>query len=133
MFLFASLGRTFWLTALAATTAVAVAGTAFTGSITVGATNAGTGTNTIGGYSISTPAFTLNGTNPLNVDAIGFNVLTTGSPATPVTAKVKADTSGVWYACSVSGTGPWPVTCDTTVGTQLTVANSNNLTVVVTQ
>ena len=41
--------------------------------------------------------------------------------------KVKADASGIWYSCAISGTGPWPVTCDTTVSTQLLVADADNL------
>jgi hypothetical protein len=133
MFLLASLGRTFWLTALAAAASVAVAGTAFTASITVPTTNVASGATVVGGYSIGSLSYTLNATTPINIDAIAFSVLTTGSPATPTTAKVKADDSGVWYSCIISGSGPWPVTCDSTVGTQLTVANADNLTVVVSQ
>ena len=134
MFLLASLGRTFWLTALAAAASVAVAGTAFTASLTPPTSNVASGATVIGGYTINTLAFTLNGTTPTNIDAITFNVSNAGSPATPTTAKVKAQNSGgVWYACNITGSGPWAVSCDSTVGTQLTAANADNLTVVVSQ
>jgi len=133
MFLLASLGRTFWLTALAAAASIAVAGTAFTASLTVPTTNVASGATVVGGYTISTLSYTLNGTTPTNIDAITFSVLTTGSPATPTTARVKADASAGFYTCDITGTGPWSVSCDTTVGTQLLVEDADNLTVVVSQ
>lgn len=133
MFLLASLGRTFWLTALAAATSVAVAGTAFTASITVPTSNVASGATVIGGYTIADLSYTLNGTTPTSIDAVVFNVTTAGSPAAPTTAKVKADADGIWYDCDITGAGPWAVACDTTVTTQLTVANADNLTVVVSQ
>lgn len=135
MFLLTAFGKSFWLTAIGAFLAISVAGTAYTNSITVPGTNAATGATVIGGYSISTVSYGLNGTNPLNIDTITFSILTTGSPAAPKVGGVKAraDNAGVWYDCTFTGTGPWSATCNSTVGTQLTVANAANLTLVVTQ
>jgi hypothetical protein len=133
MFLLASLGRTFWLTALAAGASVAVAGTAFTASLTPPTSNVASGATVIGGYTVSTLSYTLNGTTPTDIDAITFVVSNAGGPATPTTARAKGDDSGVWYTCDITGSGPWNVDCDTTVGTQLTVPNADNLTLVVSQ
>lgn len=134
MFLIASLGRTFWLTALAAAAAVAVAGTAFTASLTPPSTNVASGATVIGGYTIGTVSYTLNGSTPSNIDAIVFTVTTAGSPAAPTAAKARGDADGIFYDCGTpTGSGPWTFTCDTTVGTQLTVPNADNLTLVVTQ
>jgi len=134
MFLLASLGRTFWLTALAAGASVAVAGTAFTASLTPPASNVASGATVIGGYTIGTVSYTLNGTTPTNIDAVVFTVTTAGSPSAPTTAKVQGDASGIFYDCgSPTGTGPWTFTCDTTVATQLVVADADNLTLVVSQ
>ena len=134
MFLLQAFGRSFWMTAIGAFLAVSVAGTAYTNSITVPGTNTATGATVIGGYSIGTISYTLNATNPLNVDAITFSILTTGSPVAPKVGGVKARAydAGSWYNCTFTGTGPWSATC-TSTSPQLTVANAANLTVVVTQ
>lgn len=134
MFLLQAFGRSFWMTALGAFLAISVAGTAYTNSITVPGTNTATGATVIGGYSVDTISYTLNGTNPLNIDAITFNILTTGSPQAPKVGGVKARAydAGSWYNCTFTGTGPWAATCAST-SPQLTVANAANLTLVVTQ
>lgn len=132
MFLFASLGRTFWLATLAATASVAIAGTAFTASLTVPASNSATGATVIGAYTVTTLSYTLNGTTPTNIDAITFKII--APPAQPVTVKAKADSSGIWYSCNtVLNVADYDATCNTTTGTQLTVGNVNNLTLVVSQ
>ncbi|MEI7926330.1 MAG: hypothetical protein WCI61_09110 [Chloroflexota bacterium] len=131
MFLFASLGRTFWLTALAAAASVAVAGTAFTASITVPGTNVATGATVIGGYTIGTVSYTL-GSTPTNIDAVVVTLTTAGSPVTPTTGKIKAASAGSFYDCVITGTGPWTLTCATT-SPQLTVAAADNLTVLAAQ
>ena len=134
MFLLTTFGRSFWLAAVGSFLAMAVAGTAYTNSISVPSSNAATGATVIGGYSIGSVSYTLNGTNPLNVDAITFSILTTGSPVAPKVGGVKAraQASGSWYDCTFTGTGPWVTTCAST-SPQLTVANTDNLTVVVSQ
>jgi hypothetical protein len=134
MFLLEAFGRSFWMTAIGAFLAVSVAGTAFTASITVPGTNTASGATVIGGYSIGNITYTLNGSNPLNIDAIVFDILTTGSPVAPKVGGVKARAldAGSWYNCTFTGTGPWAATCAST-SPQLTVSAAANLTVVVTQ
>jgi hypothetical protein len=98
----------------------------FTASNTVPASNAGSGANSISGYTISAVSYTLNTTNPQNVDQVAFTI----SPAGATTVKAQLVTGGTWYAC-VNSSGS--VTCNTTVGTQATAATANNLTVVASQ
>ncbi len=106
----------------------AVAGTfAFTAANTVPDTKAGDGSGTITGYTISAVHYVLNGTNPGNIDEVEFTLDST--PVAGSTIRIQADSvGGVWYACSNVTTS---VTCDTTVGTQLTVAATDNLRVIV--
>lgn len=132
MFLFASLGRTFWLAALAAAASVAIAGTAFTASLTVPSSNSATGATVIGAYTVNALSYTLNGTTPTNIDAITFKII--APSAQPGTVKAKADSSGIWYSCNtVLNVADYDATCNTTTGTQLTVGNANNLTLVISQ
>ena len=97
---------------------------AFTATNTVPATQAGAGSGAISGYTISNVAYTLNA-NPTNIDAVTFDI----SPASAGTVKIQLVSGGTWYDCANSSGS---VSCDTTVGTQATVAPSNNLTVVAT-
>ena len=102
----------------------AIGAYAFTASNTVPATQAGIGSGAITGYTISNVAYTLN-SNPANIDAVTFTI----SPAAAGTVKAQLVTGGTWYDCTnVSGS----VSCDTTVGTQATVAPANSLSVVAT-
>lgn len=112
---------------LAAIAAVMIAaGTyAFTASNTVPGSNAGSGTGVISGYTVTNVAYTLN-SDPTKIDAVAFTL-----SAAAGTVKAQLVTAGTWYACDNGGSGNnW--TCDTTVGTQATVAPANNLTVVAT-
>ena len=95
----------------------------FTASNTVPNTNAGAGSGTISGYTISSVAYNLNSTTPTNIDSITFSI----SPATAGTVKIQLVSGGTWYSCTNSSGS---VTCDTTAGTQATVAPANQLTVV---
>jgi hypothetical protein len=97
---------------------------AFTASNTVPATQAGAGSGAISGYTISNVAYTLN-SDPTKIDAVGFTI----SPAAAGTVKIQLVSGGTWYDCTNSSGS---VSCDTTVGTQATVAPANNLTVVAT-
>lgn len=132
MFLLQAFGRSFWLTAIGAFMAVSVAGTAFTASLTPPGTNTASGATVIGGYSISSVSYTLNGTNPLNIDAITFTIDNTTNAPKVGGVKARAYDAGSWYNCTFTGTGPWSATCAST-SPQLTVANAANLTIVVTQ
>ena len=112
---------------LGAATAVAVVAGgsyAFTASNTVPSTQAGQGTGTVSGYSVTSVGYTLNGSNPSNIDAVTFTI----SPATATTVKAQLVAAGTWYSC-VNTTGS--VSCATT-SPQMTVATAATLNVVAT-
>jgi hypothetical protein len=97
----------------------------FTASNTVPNTNAGSGSGTISGYTISGVAYNLNSSNPNNIDSVAFTI----APVTAGTVKIQVVTGGAWYSCTNTAGS---VSCDTTAGTQATVAPANQLTVVAT-
>jgi hypothetical protein len=98
---------------------------AFTASNTVPASNAGSGSGAISGYTASSVSYTLDVTNPQNIDAVAF---TLDKAAT--TVKVQLVSGGSWYACAVVSGNNW--SCATT-SPQATAATANQLTVVATQ
>lgn len=99
---------------------LAVGAYAYTAANTVNSSKAGDGTGTVSGYTVSAIHYTLNATTPTNVSTVGFTL-----DSAPVTGStLKAQIGGIWYACTNSTTS---VTCDTTVGTQLTVGNATSL------
>jgi len=100
----------------------AIGAYAFTATNTVPATQAGAGSGAITGYTISNVAYTLNA-DPTQIDAVTFTI----SPAAAGTVKAQLVTGGTWYSCSNTAGS---VSCDTTVGTQATVAPANSLSVV---
>jgi hypothetical protein len=104
--------------------AFASAAYAFTAANTVPATNAGSGSGAISGYTASNVTYTLNSTNPQNLDQVAFTI----SPTTG-TVKVQLVSGGSWYSCTNSGGS---VTCATT-SPQATAAAVNQLTVVAAQ
>jgi hypothetical protein len=105
---------------------LAFAAYAFTASNTIPGSQAGDGSNAISGYTASAVTYTINSSNPQNLDQLQFTI----NPTTTAAVKVRLAGGGTWYSCSnSSGT----VTCDTTVGTQATVAGASNLTVVAVQ
>jgi hypothetical protein len=85
---------------------LAVAAYALTASNTVPPTKAGQGEGTISGYTVSAVAYTLNATNPANIDSVAF---TLNAAATTVKAKLVA-ASPTYTSCAVSG--GTSVTCD---------------------
>ena len=112
---------------LGAATAVAVVAGgsyAFTASNTVPSTQAGQGSGTVSGYTVTSVGYTLNGSNPSNIDAVTFTI----SPATATTVKAQLVAAGTWYTC-VNTTGS--VSCATT-SPQMTVATAATLNVVAT-
>ena len=112
---------------LGAATAVAVVAGgsyAFTASNTVPSTQAGQGSGTVSGYTVTSVGYTLNGSNPSNIDAVTFTI----SPATATTVKAQLVAAGTWYSC-VNTTGS--VSCATT-SPQMTVATAATLNVVAT-
>jgi hypothetical protein len=101
---------------------------AFAAAITgIPDSKAGTGSGTVTGYAVTNVAYTFNTTNPGNIDLVSF---TLDSVAT--VGKIQLETGGTWYSCidfdGVAAVNDW--TCDTTVGTQATVALMDILTIV---
>jgi hypothetical protein len=105
---------------------VASSAYAFTASNTVPGTSAGSGQGTISGYTASAVSYSLNTTNPQNIDAVTFTL-----DKTATTVKVQLVSAGTWYSCTNTSGNNW--SCNTTVGTQATAATANQLTVVATQ
>ena len=120
-------GRTVASAAVVAA-AVGVAGFAFTAANTVPNTKAGDGAGTITGFVASSVHYTLNSTNPRNMDSVSFTLDST--PIAGSTIRAQVVDGGTWYACTNTLAD---VTCDTTVGTQATVVSTNQLRVVVAQ
>jgi hypothetical protein len=98
---------------------------AFTSSNTVQASSAGAGSQAISGYTATNVSYTLDTSNPQNIDAVAFTI----SPAAAATVKVQLVSGGAWYSCSNAAGS---VTC-ATVSPQATAAAANQLTVVATQ
>lgn len=116
--------RRFVLVALLAI-AIGAAAFAYAATNTVPGSNAGSGSGTISGYTISNVAYTLNSTTPTNLDQVAFSV----SPTTTNTLKAQLASGGSWYTCSNSAGS---ATCNTT-SPQATVAAATQLTVVAAQ
>lgn len=111
--------------AVAAIAAIVVpAAYAFTAANTVPSSSAGSGSGAISGYTVSSVAYTLNSSNPQNVDQVAFTISPTSG-----TVKVQLVSGGSWYACTNSSGS---VTCATT-SPQATAAAVNQLTVVAAQ
>lgn len=92
----------------------------FTAANTVPASHAGDGSGTVSGYTVSAIHYVLSATTPTNVTSVTFTV-----NAAPVAGStMKAQIGGNWYACTNAGAN---LTCNTTVGTQLTIANATSL------
>ncbi len=86
---------------LAVPALVAISTYAFAASNTVPTSAAGEGANAISGYTISNIDYTLNSSNPANVDQVEFDL----NAAPPATADVKAKlvaSSSTWYTCTIS-------------------------------
>jgi hypothetical protein len=106
---------------------VALAAYAFTASNTVPPTNAGEGSGTISGYTVSSVVYTLNATDPSKIDKVAF---TLSSAASTVKAKVVAS-STTYQDCTVSG--GTSVACDWAAASEPTVASADQLTVIAVQ
>jgi hypothetical protein len=104
---------------------VASSAYAFTASNTVPGSSAGSGLGAISGYTASAVSYSLNTSNPQNIDAVTF---TLDKAAT--TVKVQLVSAGSWYGCSNTGGNNWSCT---TTSPQATAATANQLTVVASQ
>lgn len=112
-----------YIAALIAAVSAAAGIYAFTASNTVPATNAGSGSGLISGYTVSNVAYTLNA-DPSKVDAVTF---TLDKAAGTVKAQLVA--AGTWYSCTNTASFNW--SCDTT-SPQADVASAAQLSVVAT-
>ena len=84
------------------------------------------GAGTITGYTVANVQYTLNGTNPQNLDQVDFDVDST--PPAGSTMKIKLVAAGsTWYTCTNVTTA---LTCVTTAP-QATVVASDELRVVI--
>jgi hypothetical protein len=103
---------------------LATATYAFTASNTVPASKAGDGSGVISGYTVTNVAYTLNATNPANLDSVGFTL-----DAAAGTVKIKLVAAGsTWFSCTNPSGNTW--TCATTGAA---VAPADQLQVVATQ
>ncbi len=95
------------LVAVAVFSIVAVSALGFAATNTVPASNAGDGSGTVSGYTISNIHYNLNATNPSTANGVTFDT----APSVPATGTVHVSFDGgtTWSpACSVSGA---TVTC----------------------
>ncbi len=117
------------LVALAALGVVATSAFGFAASNNMAGagSNAGDGTAGISGYTVSNVHYTLNATNPANIDSVSFGL----APAVPATGSVSARlvTGGSWFPCSLNGAG----TVATCAVSGVTVAAADLLQVVAAQ
>jgi hypothetical protein len=104
---------------------VAGATQVFTASNTVTVKKAGDGAGTISGYTIASVAYSLNASNPQNIDAVTF---TTNAAASTVRARL--ETSGSFYSCTTTNSPTNTAWSCTTTSPQATVANAAELRVV---
>lgn len=112
---------------LVAVAAIALSGYAFTATNTVSTPKKlGDGSAVISGYTISAVAYTLNATNPQNLDTVTF---TTSAAATTVKLKLVSGGS-TWYSCTTTN-GPTNTNWScTTTSPQATASTADELRVV---
>ena len=122
--MFSFLGLKSLIGTAAAVAVIAGGSYAFTASNTVPTTQAGQGTGTVSGYTVTSVAYGLNASTPTNIDTVSFTI----SPASATTVKAQLASGGSWYSCT-NTTGS--VSCATT-SPQLTVATAATLNVVAT-
>lgn len=105
---------------------VAAGAYAFTASNTVPGSNAGSGSGTISGYTVSGITYTPDATDPTKLSAVKFTL-----DKSATTVKAQVDTvAGTWYSCSLVTGTTW--TCDTTTPTEAVIKPTDQLTVVAT-
>jgi hypothetical protein len=115
------------IVAIAILTAILAAGAyAFTASNTVPASNAGSGTGTVSGYTATNVNYTLNAADPTTLDTLTFTI----APTTTSTVKVKAGTTGSWKTCTNTAGA---ISCDYSAAPISVGAVLDQLTVVAVQ
>ncbi len=99
---------------------------AATGANAVPATSSGDGQVTIGSYSATGLAYTLNSTSPNHLDSVTMTL--SAAPPTGATIRVQLRSDGPWYSCSAAGT---TATCVTAGTSSATVMTTDNVRVVI--
>jgi len=122
--MFSFLGLKSLIGTVAAVVVIAGGSYAFTASNTVPTTQAGQGTGTVSGYTVSSVAYGLNASTPGNIDTVTFTI----NPTSATTVKAQVATGGTWYACTNTAGS---VSCATT-SPQLSAATAATLNVVAT-
>jgi hypothetical protein len=113
---------------LVLTLILAASAYAFAASNVVPESGAGDGNEVISGYTVTAITYTLNSSNPANIDSVKFNIEPTASAQPPTTVKVQLVTSGTWFSCSVVVSPQWSCAV-----TGVTALAANNLRVVAAQ
>lgn len=127
--------RTLILFALAMVLAAASYG--FAAANTVPGSTAGDGSGTVSGYTITNIHYTLNTTNPANIDSVTFNTspaISTTAPAGTIKVQIGQGAANTWHNCTVTTS----VSCDLTkdsanATTTVTALGITNLRVVAAQ
>ena len=91
---------------------VAASAYAFAAANIVPESGAGDSQDTISGYTITNVTYTLNTTNPANIDAVTFTITPTAGAQAPVTVRAQlVKSGGTWFTCTLAN-GKWscPVT-----------------------
>ncbi len=122
--MFSFLGLKSLIGTVAAVAVVAGGSYAFTASNTVPTTQAGHGSGTVSGYTVTSVGYTLNASTPTNIDAVTFTI----SPATATTVKAQLVAAGTWDSFTNTAGS---VSCATT-SPQMTVATAATLNIVAT-
>ena len=110
-------GRSRIIGILVVAAALATGAYAFTATNTVPDSNAGSGSGTISGYTVSNVAYQLNATTPSDIDSMTF---TLNATATTVKAKIVSG-STTYTDCSIAG--GVNVTCDFSPDIAITTAD----------
>ncbi len=107
---------------------VAVTASGFAAANTVPTSKGGDGAGAISGYIVSNIKYSLNASDPRNIDSVTFDVDV--APPAGATKKIKLVAAGsTWYTCTNVTTA---FTCNTT-SPQATVVAADELRVVVAQ
>lgn len=112
---------------LLAAAVVALAVNALAASNTVPGTQIGAGAGTISGYTASNVTYSLNATNPANVDAVNF---TLNEPASTVRVKLESGSTTYYPASNCTNPAGNDWICTTILPTQSTVAAADELSIV---
>jgi len=101
---------------------------AFAAANVVPESGAGDGNNTISGYTVTAVSYTLNSTNPANLDSVAFDIVATAGASAPTTVKAQLVSGGSWFSCTQGSGNRW--SCSVTGVTALA---ADNLRVVAAQ